>query len=76
MPQFDIVTIGPQIFGLLLSLYFFYLYNITVIVSNFIEVKKIRTKKVFLNSDFVDFFKAKIVTNFWTLDKGFTQSLV
>jgi hypothetical protein len=41
MPQFDIVTLGLQIFGLLLCLYFFYLYNITVIEIGIMEIKKI-----------------------------------
>jgi hypothetical protein len=41
MPQFDIVILGLQTFGLFLSLYFFYLYNITVIEIGIMEKKKI-----------------------------------
>jgi len=49
MPQFDLLTLSTQVFGLLVSLYFFYYYCITNIFTSYIEIKKIRSKK--LNRD-------------------------
>ena len=51
MPQFDLLTLGAQLFGLLISLYFFYYYFISTSISNFIEIKKLRTKKVNQNTE-------------------------
>ena len=49
IPQFDILTLGSQVFGLLATLSFFYYFNISVVIPNFIEVKKFRTKKLIKN---------------------------
>ena len=46
MPQFDLLTLSTQVFGLLVSLYFFYYYCITNIFTYYIEIKKIRSKKL------------------------------
>ena len=46
IPQFDLLTLGAQLFGLLISFYSFYYYCITISISNFIEIKKFRTKKL------------------------------
>ena len=50
MPQFDLLTLNTQIFGLLISLYFFYYYCITGSISYFIDIKKLRTKKLLKNN--------------------------
>lgn len=46
IPQFDILTLGAQIFGLLLTLSLFYYFNINLVIPNYIEVKKFRVKKL------------------------------
>ena len=46
VPQFDILTLSTQIFGLLLSLVLLYYYNINSGLLHFIKVKKLRFKKV------------------------------
>nr|YP_316601.1 ATPase subunit 8 [Thalassiosira pseudonana]AAZ99408.1 ATPase subunit 8 [Thalassiosira pseudonana] len=50
MPQFDILTLGAQVFGLLITLSFFYYFSINTVIPNFIEVKKFRTKKIIKNT--------------------------
>jgi len=54
MPQFDILTIGSQVFGLLIALSFFYYYSITVVIPMYVEIKKLRTKKLLKNFVSVD----------------------
>jgi hypothetical protein len=46
IPQFDILSIGAQIFGLLTTLLFYYIINIKLTIPMFIEVKKFRLKKI------------------------------
>lgn len=46
IPQFDILSIGAQIFGLLTTLLFYYILNIKLTIPMFIEVKKFRLKKL------------------------------
>ena len=53
MPQFDILTIGAQVFGLLITLYFFYYFNIKIVIPQFIEIKKLRLKKLKKNSELI-----------------------
>ena len=50
IPQFDILTLGAQIFGLLLTLSLFYYFNINLVIPNYIEVKKFRVKKLIKNT--------------------------
>ena len=49
IPQFDLLSLGAQISGLLFSFSFFYIYNMKNTLPNFIEVKKIRSKKLYVN---------------------------
>lgn len=46
MPQFDILTLGSQVFGLLITILIFYYYNIKIVIPQFIEIKKLRLKKL------------------------------
>ena len=46
IPQFDLLSLGAQLFGLFTVLWFFYTLNITKIIPKFIEVKKLRYKKL------------------------------
>jgi hypothetical protein len=50
IPQFDILTLGAQVFGLLTTLLFFYYFNISAVIPSFVEVKKFRTKKLVKNT--------------------------
>ena len=49
IPQFDLLSLGAQISGLLYSFSFFYIYNMKNTLPNFVEVKKIRSKKLYVN---------------------------
>lgn len=51
MPQFDILTMGSQVFGLLVFLYFLYYFNIQNTIPCLIEIKKFRTKKLIKNQE-------------------------
>jgi hypothetical protein len=63
IPQFDILTLGAQVFGLLSTLAFFYYFNITVVIPNFIEVKKFRTKKLVKNVTSISTMSLELVNN-------------
>jgi hypothetical protein len=45
MSQFDPLIIFSLIFSLLITLYFYYLYQIDTVIPHFIETKKFRNKK-------------------------------
>nr|YP_009495532.1 ATP synthase subunit 8 [Psammoneis japonica]AWQ64262.1 ATP synthase subunit 8 [Psammoneis japonica] len=51
MPQFDLLTIGSQVFGLLVFLYFLYLLNIQIAIPSLIEIQKFRVKKLVKNQE-------------------------
>ena len=53
MPQFDILTIGAQVFGLLVTLLLFYYLSIKTFIPLFVEIKKLRIKKLNHNSQLV-----------------------
>ena len=63
IPQFDILTLGAQVFGLLFTLTFFYYFNITVVLPSFIEVKKFRTKKLVKNTTSISTMGLELVKN-------------
>jgi len=55
MPQFDIISLGVQVFGLLISFLILYFYNMKNVTPDYIEVKKFRKrfindKKKYMNS--------------------------
>ena len=65
IPQFDLLTLGSQIFGLLISFYAFYYYSLTKSLFAFIEIKKIRTKKILqLKTKIFKYFK-DLNSNLW-----------
>nr|QYC61855.1 ATPase subunit 8 [Actinocyclus sp. mgcode 4] len=45
IPQFDIITLGVQIFNLVLLFYTFYYINIRFLIPFCVEIKKFRIKK-------------------------------
>ncbi|MBG7630970.1 MAG: hypothetical protein IZT56_11130 [Bacteroidetes bacterium] len=63
MPQFDILTLGAQVFGLLITLSFFYYFNISVVIPSFIEVKKFRTKKLIKNTNSISTMTLDLTNN-------------
>ncbi len=65
MPQFDLLTLGAQLFGLLISLYFFYYYSISTSISNFIEIKKFRTKKINQNTESLTLVDKDLNNSLW-----------
>lgn len=46
MPQFDLLSLGAQITGLLISISILYLYGINNTLIMFSEIKKFRSKKL------------------------------
>ena len=67
MPQFDLLTIGVQIFGLLILLFIFYYYNLFIILPTFIETKKLRTKKITKNTKIFAKITNDINCNIWLI---------
>ena len=75
IPQFDLLTLGAQIFGLLISLYFFYSYSVSTSIANFIEVKKFRTKKLNKNNLVVNNIEKDLNYNLWLISYSYTNFL-
>ncbi len=63
IPQFDILTLGAQVFGLSITLSLFYFFSINVVIPSFIEVKKFRTKKIIKNTNYISLTNLDIVNN-------------
>lgn len=63
IPQFDFLTLGTQVFGLLTTLSFFYYFSITTVIPNFVEVKKFRTKKLIKNTTSVSTMNLDLINN-------------
>nr|YP_010377289.1 ATPase subunit 8 [Odontella aurita]QYB22938.1 ATPase subunit 8 [Odontella aurita] len=68
IPQFDILTVGAQVFGLLVTLLLFYYYSITSTIPYFIEIKKFRTKKLLKNKNFVNTIDTDLNCNVWLIN--------
>nr|YP_010377334.1 ATPase subunit 8 [Helicotheca tamesis]QYB23021.1 ATPase subunit 8 [Helicotheca tamesis] len=75
IPQFDIITLGAQIFGLLVTLAIFYYYNIKVVIPKFIEIKKFRTKKLKKNNSLVFMVSKDLSSNMWLKTFCYTNFL-
>lgn len=75
MPQFDILTLSSQIFGLLVSLYLFYYFNITSVILYFTEIKKYRTKKLVKNNLTIKNIQISLTNNFWLLNNSYKKFL-
>ena len=76
IPQFDILTLGAQVFGLLFTLAFFYYFNISVVIPNFVEVKKFRNKKLTKNITLISTMDLEQINNKKLINnsyKGFMQ---
>ena len=73
IPQFDLLTLGAQLFGLLISLYFFYYYSISTSISNFIEIKKFRTKKINKNTSLVTTIDKDLEYNLWLISYSYIK---
>ena len=75
MPQFDILTLSSQIFGLLVSLVLFYYYSITTTIPYFTEIKKFRAKKLVKNSLTVKNTQTSINNNLWLINNSYKKFL-
>lgn len=75
MPQFDILTLSSQIFGLLVSLYLFYYFNITNVILSFTEIKKYRTKKLVKNNSTIKNIQISLTNNLWLLNNSYKKFL-
>ena len=63
IPQFDILTLGAQLSGLLVTLSLFYYFNIKTVIPTFIEVKKFRTKKLIKNANNISTINLDLTNN-------------
>lgn len=75
MPQFDILTLSSQILSLLISLYFFYYFNITNTILYYTEIKKYRTKKLVKNNKTIKNTHTSLSNNFWLLKSSYKTFL-
>ena len=75
IPQFDLLTIGSQTFGLLISLSFFYYYCVTKSISNFIEIKKLRSKKLLKNYKSAVDVDQDLNHNLWLINYSYVKFL-
>jgi hypothetical protein len=75
MPQFDILTLSSQIFSLLISLYFFYYFNLTNPILYYTEIKKYRTKKLVKNNKIIINTHTSLSNNFWLLKSSYKTFL-
>ena len=75
MPQFDILTLSSQLFGLLLSLCLLYYYNISVTIPYFTEIKKFRTKKLVKNSMLIKNTQTSLNNNLWLINNSYKKFL-
>ena len=67
IPQFDLLTLGAQIFGLLISFYFFYYYAITTSLTSCIAIKKLRSKKLTKNNSIITKIDKDLKYNLWLI---------
>nr|YP_010139044.1 ATPase subunit 8 [Lithodesmium undulatum]QQJ94652.1 ATPase subunit 8 [Lithodesmium undulatum] len=65
IPQFDIITLGAQVFGLLITLAIFYYYSINITIPKFIEIKKFRIKKLKKINNLVVKINDDLTSNLW-----------
>jgi hypothetical protein len=75
MPQFDLLTLSTQVFGLLICLYFFYYYGITTVFVYFIETKKIRNKKLRSDINLIKEINKDIEYNSWLINYSYLKFL-
>nr|QYC61952.1 ATPase subunit 8 [Guinardia striata] len=60
MPQFDLLSLGAQVFGLLVSFSIFYYYNIEKTIPLYTETKKFRLKKLQVSSKKINLIDSKL----------------
>ena len=63
IPQFDILTLGAQVFGLLITLSFFYYFSINLVIPNYVETKKFRVKKLIKNTKSISAMNLDLTNN-------------
>lgn len=75
MPQFDILTLSPQILGLLACLSLLYFYNVTNVMPHYAQIKKYRTKKLLKNGEKVRGSDESMNNNLWLLNNSYKSFL-
>ena len=60
IPQFDLLSLGAQVFGLLVSFSLFYYYNIEKTIPLYTETKKFRLKKLQVSSKKINLIDSKL----------------
>ena len=75
IPQFDLLTLGAQVFGLLISLFLFYYYTINITIPYFIEIKKFRNKKLIKNTELINKIDKDLNYNLWLINYSYKNFL-
>nr|YP_009186109.1 ATPase subunit 8 [Skeletonema marinoi]ALO71453.1 ATPase subunit 8 [Skeletonema marinoi] len=63
MPQFDFLTLGAQVFGLLITLSLFYYFSINTVIPNFVEVEKSLEQKLIKNTTSISAMNLDLTNN-------------
>jgi hypothetical protein len=58
---------------LLITLYFFYYYSISTVIQYFIEIKKIRNKKLDKNFKLITNIRNDLKFNLWSINYSYKQ---
>jgi hypothetical protein len=58
---------------LLITLYFFYYYSISTVIQYFVEIKKIRNKKLDKNFKLITNIKNDLKFNLWSINYSYKQ---
>nr|QVX31319.1 ATPase subunit 8 [Attheya longicornis] len=58
---------------MLITLYFFYYYSISTVIPYFIEIKKIRNKKLDTNFKLITNIKNDLKFNLWSINYSYKQ---
>ena len=75
MPQFDFLTLSTQVFGLLFCLCIFYYYGMMTIFAYFIEIKKLRSKKLSSDIHLVQSINKDLDANSWLINHLYLKFL-
>jgi len=75
MPQFDFLTLYPQLSCLLVTIYMFYNVNVEKFLINYSRAKKYRNKKSFKNNTETELAKVNRSNLLWLLDIYFNKYL-
>lgn len=75
VPQFDFLTLGPQIFSLLIVLFFLYYFLVKYAALTFIQIKKFRVKKLLKSRRLKKNIKKELNYSSWVTNYFYKNNL-